>query len=156
MNKIKQFTLATLLILGTTSTITVNAQSENPQGTQTIKIKKAKHNIVMQLTSADVKVHNGLTKQLNNLKDGWGQDVSIEVVCHGPGIDFMRSSTTAFAQEIEALKQRGVIFVVCENSLKERKVDKSEILPGNEFVRMGIGEIVLKQEKEWTYIKAGF
>ncbi|MFN4083808.1 MAG: DsrE family protein [Bacteroidia bacterium] len=115
-----------------------------------------KHHIVMQLTSNDKAVHKGLIKQLNNLKNGWGDSVEIEVVCHGPGIDFMHKERTGFKEDIYKLKERGIVFIVCENSLKEREVPKEDILPDMQYVLMGIGEIVLKQEQGWTYIKAGF
>lgn len=118
--------------------------------------KKKKHQIIMQLTSNDVAVHKGLVKQLNNLKEGWGEKVVIEVVCHGPGIDFLNQEKTAFKEEIYKLKEQGIVFVVCENTLKERKVSKESILPNMDYVKMGIGEIVEKQEQGWTYIKAGF
>lgn len=115
-----------------------------------------KHQIIMQLTSADAAVHKGLIKQLNNLKTGWGDTVQVEVVCHGPGIDFLTSDKTKFKEEIYQLKTKGVVFVVCENSLREREVPKEAILPEMSYVKMGIGEIVLKQEAGWIYIKAGF
>lgn len=114
------------------------------------------HKIIMQLTSAEMPVHKGLIKQLNNLKNGWGDSVVIEVVCHGPGIDFLSTEKTKFKDEIYLLKERGIVFVVCENSLKEREVPKEAILPNMNYVKMGIGEIVVKQEQGWTYIKAGF
>lgn len=144
-NRIKGLLLAGILFFGGSH---IKAQS--------LPIAKAKHNIVMQLTSNDAKVHKGLVKQLNNLKDGWGGDLSVEVVLHGPGVDFLRDSVTKFAPEIAKLKARGVVFAVCENSLRERKIDKSEIIVGHEYVKMGIGEIVMKQEEGWSYIKAGF
>jgi intracellular sulfur oxidation DsrE/DsrF family protein len=122
------------------------------------KHKKAikTHKIVMQLTSGEATVHKGLIKQLNNLKAGWGDTVQIEVVCHGPGIDFLTTEKTKFKDEIYQLKAKGVDFVVCENSLREREVPKEAILPEMSYVKMGIGEIVLKQEAGWIYIKAGF
>jgi intracellular sulfur oxidation DsrE/DsrF family protein len=123
---------------------------------QKAKSKLPTHRIVMQLTSGDEKVHKSLTKQLNNLKDGWGDSVTIEVVCHGPGIDFLTTDKTKFKNEIYELKNRGIVFIVCENSLREREVPKEAILPDMNYVKMGIGEIVLKQEQGWTYIKAGF
>ncbi len=131
---------------------TTNTASAQKNKTSQIK----KHRIIMQLTSADEKAHKSLTKQLNNLKDGWGDTVAIEVVCHGPGIDFLTTDKTKFADEIYKLKTRGIIFVVCENSLKEREVPKEAILPDMQYVKMGIGEIVIKQEQGWIYIKAGF
>lgn len=114
-----------------------------------------KHLIVMQLTSADTMVHKGLIKQLNNLKTGWGDTVNIEVVCHGPGIELLMSSKSKFSQQINQLQQKGIDFVACENTMLEKKINKTEILPNMIFVRMGIGEIILKQEQGWHYIKAG-
>lgn len=114
-----------------------------------------KHLIVMQLTSADTMVHKGLMKQLNNLKTGWGDTVNIEVVCHGPGIELLLSNKSKFSQQINQLQQKGIDFVACENTMLEKKINKTEILPNMIFVRMGIGEIILKQEQGWHYIKAG-
>lgn len=114
-----------------------------------------KHLIVMQLTSADTVVHKGLIKQLNNLKNGWGDTVNIEIVCHGPGIELLMNNKTKLGTQISQLQQRGIDFVACENTMLEKKINKEEILPNMTFVRMGIGEIILKQEQGWHYIKAG-
>jgi intracellular sulfur oxidation DsrE/DsrF family protein len=146
----KYFTTVMLLIVAILGNTNVWAQKK--KNAEPVK----QHRIVMQLTSADEKAHKSLTKQLNNLKDGWGDTVTIEVVCHGPGIDFLTTDKTKFADEIYKLKTRGIVFVVCENSLKEREVPKEAILPEMQYVKMGIGEIVIKQEQGWIYIKAGF
>jgi intracellular sulfur oxidation DsrE/DsrF family protein len=109
----------------------------------------------MQLTSNDINVHKGLTKQLNNLKNGWGDSVEIEVVCHGPGIDFITTEKSGFKEEINQLLKRGIVFVACENTMREKQIPKESIMMGMQFVQMGIGEIVVKQEQGWSYIKAG-
>jgi intracellular sulfur oxidation DsrE/DsrF family protein len=114
-----------------------------------------KHLIIMQLTSADTMVHKGLMKQLNNLKTGWGDTVNIEVVCHGPGIELLMRSKSKFSRQINQLQEKGIAFAACENTLSEKKIIKSDILPNMIFVPMGIGEIILKQEQGWYYIKAG-
>lgn len=114
------------------------------------------HKIVFQLTSDDAKVHKGLIKQLNNLKDGWNDQVEMEVVCHGPGINFLLQNISTMEAEIMALKNRGVVFIACENTLREKNIDKNTVIPHLNFVTMGIGEIVEKQEAGWSYIKAGF
>jgi hypothetical protein len=46
--------------------------------------------------------------------------------------------------------------MACENTLRERKIDKSEIVSEAGFVPAGIIEVVDKQTKGWAYIKAGF
>ncbi|MCA0428748.1 MAG: DsrE family protein [Bacteroidetes bacterium] len=152
MKKKLLFLLAIMLIAGSYSSL--QAQSKKKSEKHEHKEIK-KHKIVMQLTSSDALVHKGLIKQLNNLKKGWGDTVLLEVVCHGPGIEFLMSEKTTFKTEIYELKEKGVDFVACENTLREKQISKEQILPDLRFVLMGIGEIVLKQEAGWTYIKAG-
>jgi intracellular sulfur oxidation DsrE/DsrF family protein len=66
-----------------------------------------------------------------------------------------REKTKVYKGILEA-KELGVTFEACEFSLKERKVDKSQIISESGYVPAGIIYIVEKQEKGWTYIKAGF
>ena len=118
--------------------------------------KPRKHRIVMQVASGDTSEWKSTINNLKNLKQGWGNDVAIEVVAHGPGIGFLLTKKTPHHEAIKALKMQGVDFVICENSLREKGVGKSEVIPEAGFVPMGIGEIVLKLEEGWTYIKSGF
>ncbi len=117
--------------------------------------KAIKHRIVIQFSSGDTLAQKGLRNNIRNLTTAM-PDAEIEVVCHGPGVNFLRTNTTNFASDIENYRQKGVVFAVCENTLKERKIDKSEILPNMIFVPNGLVEIISKQEKSWSYIKAGF
>lgn len=117
---------------------------------------EAPHRIVMQLVSGDTLAHKSLFVQLRNLTEGWGDSVAIQVVCHGPGLNVLMTSKSTYAEKVYAFQKKGVRFVACENTMKERKIEKTEILPGMDYVRMGIAEIVVKQEQGWSYIKAGF
>lgn len=121
-----------------------------------LRAQEASHKIVMQLTSSDPMVHKGLLKQLNNLKDGWGDSVQMVVVCHGPGIEFLQTEKTQYREQIYKAMERGVVFIACENTLKEKNMNREQILPEMQYVRMGIAEIVRRQEQGWSYIKAGF
>jgi intracellular sulfur oxidation DsrE/DsrF family protein len=140
--KISAFLFAFLLALSLGQAAT--AQSQPP------------HRIVMQLVSGDTLAHKSLFVQLRNLTEGWGDSVAIEVVCHGPGMNLLMTAKSTQGANIAKFQQQGVRFVACENTLKERKIDKSELLPQLDFVKMGIAEIVIKQEQGWSYIKAGF
>ena len=57
--------------------------------------------------------------------------------------------------KIDEFIYSGVRFVACENTMKQKNIKKEEILPEVGFVPMGIGEIIMKQEKGWSYLKAG-
>jgi uncharacterized protein len=113
------------------------------------------HKIVFHLASSDTLVHKSLIKQVANLLEYW-KDAKIEVVVHNNGIGFMKLDETHFTKEIENLKMRGIVFAVCENTMKSRKLEKPQILSVATFVPVGLAEIVLKEEEGWSYIKAGF
>jgi intracellular sulfur oxidation DsrE/DsrF family protein len=116
----------------------------------------AQHRVVMQLSSNDTLVWKGLMNNIKNLKNAWGDSVSIEVVAHGSGIEFLIMGKTTQQERIAYFKSKGVVFAGCENTIAERKIPKESIIPEAGFVKSGVAEVVLKQEQGWSYIKAGF
>ncbi|MDO9186731.1 MAG: DsrE family protein [Bacteroidia bacterium] len=132
-------------------------KASNSEHTQDapVEVTNTIHKIVFQLTTSDTLAHKALMKQLVNIKTV-APDTKIEVVCHGPGLDLLLNNKTVAHEKIKAAKEKGVEFIACEFSLKERKLDKSTIISEAGFVPAGIIEIVIKQEEGWTYIKSGF
>jgi hypothetical protein len=80
----------------------------------------------------------------------------IEVVCHGPGLEMLQAEKSVVAKKLKEHVAKGVSFVACEFSMKERKVSKEQLLPEAGTVEAGIIEIVKKQSQGWFYIKSGF
>lgn len=113
------------------------------------------HRIVFHLASADTVVHQVLTRQLNNVLDVW-PTAQIEVVVHAWALGFMRQDKSVVKADIEALAAKGVVFAVCENSMKRSKLTKDQMLKQSSFVPVGLAELVMKQEDGWSYIKAGY
>lgn len=111
--------------------------------------------VVFQLSTPDTAAHRALTRQLHNLLDGL-PNAQVEVVVHNKGINLLHAQKTTLPTELQALKDRGIQFVACEQTLKQQKMEKSDILPLAGFVPRGLVEIIQKQEKGWSYIKAGF
>ena len=114
------------------------------------------HKVIFQMSSADAEEQNGLLNNLKSLKEGWGDNVEIEVVAHGPGLTFLMKQKSANSTAIAQLIGEGVAFVACENTMKRKNIDKDQLLDGVGTVPMGIGEIIMKQEQGWSYIKANF
>jgi intracellular sulfur oxidation DsrE/DsrF family protein len=123
---------------------------------QQVNTEKIPHKVVIQLSSSDTLVWKGLMNNIKNLKASWGDSVAIEVVVHGPGIGILMKEKTTQQERINFFTAKGVIFAVCENTLAERKISKERIIPEAIFVKTGVGEIILKQEQGWSYIKSGF
>ena len=115
-----------------------------------------KHRVVIQFSSPDTLAWVGLMKNIEHLKTGWGDSVQVEVVVHGPGIDLLVTAKTTQQKNIAAFKKMGVVFVACENTLRGRNIPKDAIIPEAGFVPMGVGELILKQEQGWSYLKGGF
>lgn len=116
----------------------------------------APHRVVMQLSSNDTLVWKGLMNNLKNMKAGWGDSVQVEVVAHGPGVEMLMAGKTTQLEKIRQFRSMGIVFLVCENTLREKNIPRESILPESGFVKMGIGEVILKQEQGWSYIKTGF
>lgn len=116
--------------------------------------QKKSHKIVFQLATEIEKEHGALTRQLNNVLEYW-PNATIEVVVHSAALEFMMTEKSTVKAEVESLMGKGVKFAVCENTMKRKKVTKDKIIPGAIFVPVGVAEIVLKQEKGYSYLKAG-
>ena len=119
------------------------------------KPAEKQHRIVFHLASSDTLVYKGLIRQLNNVLEHWPTAL-LEVVVHSGGIDFMRKEVSKLEPEIQALKNKGIVFAVCQNTMKQRKLTKEQILSQAIFVPVAIVELTLKQEEGWSYIKAGY
>lgn len=121
-----------------------------------VHAQKKKHKIVFQFTNAsDTMQQKAFTKQLQNLTAHW-PNAQIEVVLYNQGLEYVMTSKSKHLDAIKELKAKGVVFLVCENTMAQRKIAKEEIISEADFVPAGIAEIVEKQEKGWSYIKGGF
>ena len=113
------------------------------------------HRIIMQLTSGDTLVHKNLMKQFKNMKEA-APTLQLEVVCHGPGMDMLMSDRSTVKAKVKEFAAQGIVFLACENSIRERQLDRTKVIAEAGFVKAGIIHIVERQEQGWSYIKAGF
>jgi intracellular sulfur oxidation DsrE/DsrF family protein len=86
-------------------------------------------------------------------------DAKIVVVTHGKGIDFLLNDAKdekgePYQTQVAGLKERGVDFRVCRNTLKGRKLDDSAVMMDATVVPSGVAEIGRLQAKEgFVYLK---
>ncbi len=143
--------LAILLLAITPLTFAQKKEKQSKKETVTVQEQRK---IVMQLTSGDTTVHKMLMKQLSNILTVV-PDTKIEVVCHGPGLSMLVEAKSIVNDKILASKSKGVDFVACRYSMKERNVLEAEINSNARIVEAGIIEIVDRQNEGYVYIKAG-
>lgn len=94
----------------------------------------------------------GLKNVANILKEA--PDTMVEVVCHGAGIGLMEKARTDHAEVVEGLIKKGVKFVACENTMRQKSIKKDDLLRGVSTVPSGAVEVVRKQHKDgYAYFK---
>jgi uncharacterized protein len=135
--------------------VTLSAQEGKPLPKTINAAVAPSHRIIFQLVSGDTLAHKQLMKQIGNISNV-APGTQMEIVCHGPGLDMLVTEKSIVADKIKKYTQQGVVFNACEFSMKERNVEKSQVLPDARYVPAGIIEIVTRQEQGWSYIKAGF
>jgi len=115
----------------------------------------AQHKIIWDMPVGDTAQQRGLFNQLNNVLTA-APDTKIEVVFHNNAVYAMLKDTGYFKSQIADLYKKGVVFAVCNNSLKKRNIDPARVIPGAIVVPVAMLEIVKKQEEGRSYIKAGY
>lgn len=118
-----------------------------------IAVKAQAHKVVVQLNTSDTLVWHGALKNISNLQTALGPNTQIELVAHGAGISILVDGKTTQKAKIAELAATGVLFKACENTIRERKIDRSTILTQAGAVPSGVAEVVLKQEAGWAYLK---
>jgi intracellular sulfur oxidation DsrE/DsrF family protein len=147
--------LLAVLLFSIAHTASAQKNVAKSDDTVTAAEQAGQHKIVFQLTTDDTLAHKALMKQLNNIISV-APDTKIEVVCHGPGLNMLVIGKSIIPEKIQLLKARGIDFLACEFSMKERNISREKIIPEAGTVPAGIIEIVTKQEQGWSYIKSGF
>lgn len=115
----------------------------------------AQHKIIWEMSAGDTAQQRVLFNQVNNVLTE-APDTKIEIVFHGSAVYALVKDTGYFKPQIAALYKKGVVFAVCNNSLKKRNIDPARVIPEANKVPVAILEIVKKQQEGYAYIKAGY
>ncbi|MGE0772677.1 MAG: DsrE family protein [Cyclobacteriaceae bacterium] len=110
--------------------------------------------VVLHLQSSDTLVYKSVVNQVGNIKKAI-PDATIELVCHGPGIDFLKKGSV-YVEKIQRLKLSQVTFAGCEFTMKQKNINKGDLVAYAITVPYGLVEIIHKQKEGWAYVKLGF
>jgi uncharacterized protein len=99
---------------------------------------------------------NGLRNMNNHLEVD--PKARLVAVTHARGVDFLfEGAKTAggypFELLVEELRAKGVVFQVCEITLRNRKLAKSQFIAEVEYVPSGVVQIARLQKSGYAYIK---
>ncbi len=100
---------------------------------------------------------NGIRNINNHLEVN--PKAKIVVVSHARGVDFLMKGArdkngNPYEVAVQDLNARGVTFEVCEITLRNRKLTKSQFIEEATYVPSGVAEITKKQQREgYAYLK---
>ena len=109
--------------------------------------------VVMQVSDNDPAKWNLALNNAKNIQTDLGAaNVDIEVVAYGPGIGMLKADSVVGNRVDEALAA-GVKVLACENTMRNQKLVKDDMLGKVGYVASGVVEIMQKQQQGWAYIR---
>jgi intracellular sulfur oxidation DsrE/DsrF family protein len=109
--------------------------------------------VVMQVSDNDPAKWNLALNNAKNVQADLGAaNVDIEIVAYGPGINMLKADSVVGNRVDEALAA-GVKVVACENTMRNQKLAKQDMLPKVDYVMAGVVELMQKQQQGWAYIR---
>ncbi|WP_394779989.1 DsrE family protein [Undibacterium sp.] len=114
---------------------------------------EARTRVVFQVSDNDEAKWNLTLNNVKNVQAALGADnIDIEIVAYGPGINMLKFDTPV-GNRVQAALQSHVKVAACENTMEAQKLSKQDMLPAISYVPAGIVEIIKLQQKGYAYIK---
>lgn len=121
------------------------------------------HRVAIQVDQDDPAVVNLVLNNATNVMEHFkskGEEVEVEVVAYGPGLNMLREDKSAVKDRIARLKDfsypASVKFSACNNTKEgmEKKEGRSiTIIPQAALVPSGVVRLMELQEQGWSYVR---
>lgn len=118
------------------------------------KADKKHYSAIFQLNTDDPKTMEGTIRNINNaLNDPRLKNkLEIELVAYSSGWQIFNKDNP-YGEKLLELRKKGVILAQCQNTLNERKIPLSQILPFVSVVPTGNGELIIRESQGWAIVK---
>jgi intracellular sulfur oxidation DsrE/DsrF family protein len=129
------------------------AMAQDKSGFTGAKATMKHYKALYVLNSGEEKKINGTLRNIKNaLEDPRLKGkLELELIVFGDGVAVYHKNSS-YEPALKLLQSKGVILAQCENTLKERKIEKSELFDFISFVPSGNGEIIIRQQQGWAVV----
>ena len=111
------------------------------------------HKVVFQVSDNDPAKWNLALNNIRNIQQDLGREnVDIELITYGPGLNMLKLDSVVAARVAETLGNGAGIFA-CENTMRGQKLSKTDLLPNVGFVKAGVTALMMRQSEGWAYIR---
>ncbi len=121
------------------------------------------HRISIQVDQNDPAVMNLALNNASNVIEYYrnkGEDVQVEVVAYGPGLNMLREDTSPVKDRIKQIKQlsfpSNIEFSACNvtrQGMEKREGHPITIIPQASLVPSGVVRLMELQEQGWSYVR---
>jgi uncharacterized protein len=124
-----------------------------PALAQQQKKPAAKQRVVFQVSDNDPGKWNLALNNARNVQADLGKDnVQIEIVAYGPGLDMLKAESKV-ADRLAGALDDSVGLIACENTMHNTKVTRAQMYEGIAYVQAGVTHIMKRQREGWAYIR---
>jgi hypothetical protein len=115
--------------------------------------KAERHHLVLQVSDDDPAKWNLALNNAENVQQALGKDnVDVEIVAYGPGLNMLKAESKVAAR-LNAALDSSVGLLACGTTMKKMKVGKADLAAGTKVVPGGIIHIMQRQSEGWNYVR---
>lgn len=128
-----------------------------------LAVKSKVHRVAIQVDQNDPAVMNLALNNATNIMNDYkarGEDVDIEVVAYGPGLNMFREDTSPVKDRLKQIAELSfpskIVFSACnvtKQGMEKREGHPITIVPQAHLVPSGAVRLMQLQEKGWSYLK---
>ena len=121
------------------------------------------HRIAIQVDQNDPQVMNLVLNNATNVIEHYrakNEDVDVEIVAYGPGLNMLRADTSPVQDRIKHLKDMvfpgKIQFSACNNTkqgMEKREGHAISVVPEATVVPSGVVRLMELQEQGWSYVR---
>jgi intracellular sulfur oxidation DsrE/DsrF family protein len=109
--------------------------------------------VLFQVSDADPQKWSLALNNAKNVQAELGKEnVQIEIIAYGPGLDMLKAESKVSDRLAGALDD-SVGLIACENTMTTTKVTKSDMYSGIAYVKTGVTHIMKRQKEGWAYVR---
>lgn len=113
--------------------------------------KKSK--VVFQVSDGESKKWELTLSNVKNVIKDMGKDnIDVEIVAYGPGIEMFKFESPV-ASRIDEIIKMGAHVMICENTMQAQKISKADMLNNLGYVQAGVSQLIKRQQQGYAYIR---
>lgn len=115
--------------------------------------ESGKVGVAVQVSDDNVATWNQALNVIKNIQNEYGKDkVEVELVVFGNGVGLLKFDSQ-LANRIDETLASGAKVLMCQNTMKARKLTNEDMHAGIGYVKAGVVELIEKQRQGWAVIR---